>query len=99
MSVNVMWMALVGVVIGLVTSLFVRGGRLTGLAQTVLLGVIGYGGGGYLAEQQGLSVLDQWLVGIVSTLVLITGYILVANAVSGRRRRKKPKTLTSEASK
>ncbi len=99
MSVNVVWMTLVGFVIGLITSTFVRGGRLTGLAETVVLGVIGYGGGGLLAERWGFSVLEQWLVGIAATLILITGYILIANAVSARIQRKKTQSKVSEATR
>ena len=53
MSVNIIWMTLVGVVIGLITSMFVRGGRLTGMVQTVALGIIGYGVCGYFAERRG----------------------------------------------
>lgn len=88
MSVNIIWMTLVGVVIGLITSMFVRGGRLTGMVQTVALGIIGYGVCGYFAERRGFSVLSQWLVGIVVTLLLITSYVLVANALSARKAKR-----------
>lgn len=83
---NVIWMTVVGIVIGIITSMFVRGSRMTGMAQTVLLGIAGYGGGGLVAERMGASILVQWLVGIVLTLVFITSYIVIANARGKRHK-------------
>lgn len=86
MSLNLIWMLVVGLVIGLVSSVFVRGSRFTGLAQTAVLGVLGYAAGGLLGEHFEWSILMQWIAGIIGSLVLITGYIAIANSWSSRRK-------------
>lgn len=76
---NVIWMILVGGVIGLVASMFVKGSRTVGLLWTIILGALGYGVGGLIATSFGGSTLVQWLLGIAITVLLLTGYITLAN--------------------
>lgn len=76
---NLVWMVIVGAVIGLVSSMFVKGSRSAGMAGTILLGIVGYGLGGWLALALGASLLWQWLVGILLAALLLSGYLMVAS--------------------
>lgn len=78
---NLLWMVIVGGVIGLVASMFVQGSRSVGMGWTILLGAMGYGVGGWLAQSFGGSTLVQWVLGIAVASLLITGYLIL----TGRR--------------
>ncbi len=82
------WMVVVGFAIGLVSSMFVRGTRMTGLIQTTLLAIAGYVIGWLSGELWGVSILGQWIVAIVVSLTLLVSYILLANAQNDRRAAK-----------
>lgn len=75
---NLVWMVIVGAVIGLVSSMFVKGPRTRGMGWTITLGVLGYGLGGWLTLSLGASLLVQWLAGIVFAALLLSGYLMVA---------------------
>ncbi|WRS30556.1 hypothetical protein U6G28_02385 [Actinomycetaceae bacterium MB13-C1-2] len=76
---NLAWMVVVGLAIGLMSSMFVRGTRLTGLIQTTLLGVGSYAFADLVGQQMGMDVLARWVSAIVLSLVLLVAYILFAN--------------------
>ena len=46
---NLLWMAIVGAVIGVVASMFIQGSRASGMGWTIFLGAGGYALGGFLA--------------------------------------------------
>lgn len=75
---NLVWMVIVGAVVGLVSSMFVKGSRSQGMAWTILLGIVGYGLGGWLTLSLGASLLWQWLAGIAFAALLLSGYLMVA---------------------
>ena len=79
---NLLWMMVVGVVIGIVVSMFVPGTRWSGMGWTVFLGIAGYGLGGWLGLEMGASVLVQWITGILLATILLTGYAVAANRSS-----------------
>ncbi|MFZ1382241.1 MAG: hypothetical protein WAS54_05565 [Scrofimicrobium sp.] len=77
---NLAWMMVVGLAIGVMSSMFVRGTRLSGLIQTTLLGVGSYAFADLVGEQIGMDLLGRWMSAIVLSLVLLVAYILLANA-------------------
>ncbi len=76
---NLVWMIVVGALIGVVASMFVPGARTRGLGWTVFLGGLGYGLGGWTVMSFHGSVLNQWLLGIAVTALLLTGYLLMTS--------------------
>ena len=73
-------MMLVGLLIGMVASMFILGGRTTGLLWSMGLGAATYGISAVVVSGLGGSVLMQWVVAIVASSVVLVGYILWRNA-------------------
>ncbi len=87
--VNLLWMILVGGVIGAVASVFVRGYRSTGLVGSIFLGMLGYALGGILSQHLGQSLLPQWVWGIAFSLLFLVSYTTWRNAVWDRHHKQK----------
>lgn len=84
MNSMLIWMVIVGLVVGVISSMFVRGSRRTGLIQTTVLGGASYVFGWLTGELWGVSVLGQWLVAIAVSLVLLVGFSVLANSWNAR---------------
>ena len=78
---DLLWMIVVGALIGVVASMFVKGPRLAGMGWTVFLGALGYGLAGFIGQSFHRTTLVQWLLGIAASSLMITGYLLM----TGRR--------------
>ena len=74
---NLLWMAIVGAVIGVVASMFIQGSRASGMGWTIVLGAGGYALGGFLAYSFHWSTLVQWICGIAASTLLLTWYLMV----------------------
>lgn len=86
---NLAWMMVVGLAVGVVSSMFVRGTRITGLVQTTILGLGSYALADLVGERMGLGVLGQWVLAIVLSLGLLVTYILFANSRSESKAERK----------
>ncbi len=73
---TIVWMTLVGALIGLVASMFVAGKRETGLGITMVLGAASYLFGGLTGPLWGASPPVQWTVAILLGATVITAYLV-----------------------
>lgn len=66
-----LWYALVGLVVGAIARMFVRGTFGLGLVPTILAGVIGSIGGGWIAEFYDLGGLLQFAIAVLLAAIVI----------------------------
>lgn len=82
---TIVWMTVVGALIGLVASMFVAGKRETGLGATTLLGAASYLFGGLTGPLWGASTSVQWTVAILLGATVITVYLIYRTRKEVRR--------------
>lgn len=76
---NILWMVIVGGMLGMITSVFVEGSRGIGLVWPILIGILSYGLSAIVVSWIGGPILAQWLWAIGTSAVALTAYILLMN--------------------
>lgn len=80
LGITVLWYSLIGLIIGMLGRMLVKGGENLGLLATILAGLIGSVGGGLIANAMDLGGIVRFLVSIV------VAAIVVALATSSARK-------------
>ena len=73
-------LVILGAIFGILARLLVPGRNPIGLIMTVLVGIVGAVGGGYIGSAIGTALWVSWVIGIVIAAVLVA-------LLSGFRRR------------